>query len=181
MAKEVVRATLSWLKDNDSDLFEERPLRRPRTKKRPLPGAAGLDGANLKALRRFARRTADLSGVDRNLVEHLADIYGSRTPRLLELIEADASLGERLQPDLPYIWAEVAFAVTNDLATTVDDILSRRIPLLLVGRDQGLDVAARAAEVAGALLGWSADRRSAEVARYQKTVANSRLFRTGSV
>ena len=81
------------------------------------------------------------------------------------------------QSDLPYIWAEVAFAVTADLATTVDDVLSRRVPLLLVGRDQGLDVAARVADVAGDVLGWDAERRSSEIERYQKSVANSRLYR----
>lgn len=177
MAKEVVRATLRWLKDNDSDLFERRPLKRPRTKKRPLPGAAGLGGTNLKAVRRFARRTADVSGHEPALVHHLADIYGMRAARLIDIIESDAKLSEPMQADLPYIWAEVAFAVTDDLAATVDDILSRRIPLLLVGRDQGLDVAERVADLAGDLLGWDAERRGAEVARYQKTVANSRRFR----
>ena len=177
MAKEAVRATLSWLNDNDSDLFENRRLGRPRTKKRPLPGAVGLAGTNLKAVRRFAWRTADVFGLDRPMVEHLADVYGTRTPRVLEHIQRYPGLSEAIQPDLPYIWAEVAFAVTDDLAVTVDDILSRRVPLLLVGKDQGLDVVERVADIAGDLLGWSSGRRSDEIEGYRKTVANSRLFR----
>jgi glycerol-3-phosphate dehydrogenase len=80
--------------------------------------------------------------------------------------------------DLPYVWAEVDFAATHDRARTVDDVLSRRVPLLLVGRDQGLDVAERVAARLAAIHSWSADETARQLAGYRKTVADSRLFRT---
>ena len=94
------------------------------------------------------------------------------------LIAADRGLAERINADLPYVWAEVEFAVRHDLARTVDDVLSRRAPLLLVGRDQGLDVCERVADRLGAYLGWSPDARAGHIAAYQRAVADSRRFRT---
>ena len=68
--------------------------------------------------------------------------------------------------------------MTHDLARTVDDVLSRRVPLLLTGRDQGLDVAPAVADRVGRLLGWSEDEIARQLDSYRKVVADSRRFRT---
>ncbi len=178
MAKEIVRATLSWLVDNDSTLFEGRPLTRPRTKKRALPGGVGLDDASPEGVTRFARELAAKHGLAPATADHLASVYGSRASELASSIAANPALGEPLQADLPHVWAEVPFAVTRDLARTVDDVLARRVPLLLLGRDQGLDIVDRVADLVRDTLGWNSERRAAEIARYRGTVADSRRFRT---
>ena len=178
MAKEAVRAAIRWLRDTDSDLFEDRQLVRPRTKRRPLPGARGLDGPGRGALARLAGRLAAEHELAPELADHLAAVYGTRADAVLELMRSDPALAEPMQPDLPYVWAEVVFAVEHDLARTVEDVLSRRVPLLLVGLDQGLDVADRAAELIGTRLGWDAASRERELERYRRAVADSRRFRT---
>jgi glycerol-3-phosphate dehydrogenase len=81
--------------------------------------------------------------------------------------------------DAPYVWAEVDFAVEHDLARTLDDVLSRRVPLLLVGRDQGLDVCERVTERMAQKLGWSDADKARQLAGYREVVADSRRFRTG--
>jgi glycerol-3-phosphate dehydrogenase len=83
-----------------------------------------------------------------------------------------------MQPDLPYVWAEVAFAMEEELAQTIEDVLVRRVPLMLVGRDRGLDVAERTADIMAARLGWSSERRAADIDRYARAVADSRRFRS---
>jgi glycerol-3-phosphate dehydrogenase len=90
---------------------------------------------------------------------------------------ADAALLGRINADLPYVWAEIDFAATHDLARTLDDVLSRRVPLLLVGRDQGLDIAEQVAARLATLLGWTAGEVERQLAGYRKTVSDSRLFR----
>jgi glycerol-3-phosphate dehydrogenase len=177
MAKEMVRTAIRWLDDNDC--LAGRKLRRPRTKRRPLPGAAGLGDASSKGVEKLARDLAKEHDLAGELAEHLSWIYGVRARKLARRIAADPGLGERLQPDLPYVWAEIEFAVTDDRATTVDDVLSRRVPLLLVGRDQGLDVATAVAERVAGIRGWSPETRESELARYRRTVADSRRFRGG--
>src|SRR5690349_9159156 len=106
MAKEAVRAAVRWLRDTDSDLFEDRTVVRPRTKTRPLPGAVGLEVASLAGVKRLAASLAE-RGVAPRTAQHLAGVYGVRAGALVELIRADPSLGEPMQPDLPYVWAEV--------------------------------------------------------------------------
>jgi glycerol-3-phosphate dehydrogenase len=83
-----------------------------------------------------------------------------------------------MQDDLDYVWAEVEFAIADDLARTLTDILARRIPLVLVGRDQGLDVAERVAARAAELLGWTGDEVAKQLAAYRREVAGSRRFRS---
>ena len=82
-----------------------------------------------------------------------------------------------MNADAPYLWAEVDFAVEHDMAKTVDDVLSRRAPLLLVGRDQGLDVCERVADRMQAKLGWSAAEKARQLDAYREVVAESRRFR----
>jgi len=177
MAGEAVRAGIKWLKGNDPRFNAER-LIASGTKGRPLPGAAELDEPTLASVNATGQRLAEQHGLDPETAGHLAGIYGSRAGELAAAIAADRSLGDRLNADVPYVWAEIDFAVERDLARTIDDVLSRRVPLLLVGRQQGLDVAGRVAERMAKLLDWSPAERERQIAAYQRVVADSRRFRT---
>ncbi|RMH43139.1 MAG: glycerol-3-phosphate dehydrogenase [Deltaproteobacteria bacterium] len=179
MAKECVKKAIKWLDANRRADFDAERLRRPRTKTRPLPGAAGLPRRSMTGVREFAHRLADEFGIAADTATHLANTYGTRAKKLARAIHDNPSLGERINDDLPYVWAEIDFAVQDDMARTVDDILARRVPLLLVGRDQGLDVVDRVADRAATLLGWPADVRARHVDAYRAEVAASRRFRGG--
>ena len=179
MAKEAVRAAIRWLNDVDSDLFEDRKPVRPRTKTRPLPGAVGVDPPGPRGVVRLAAELEADEGLAPKTAAHLAGVYGARARQVAELMRHEPELAAPMQPDLPYVWAEVVFAVEQDLARTVEDVLARRVPLLLVGLDQGLDVVDRAARLIGRRLGWDDAVREREVARYRRVVADSRRFRSG--
>lgn len=177
MAKEVVRSAIKWLKKHEKQAFVGRELGKPRTKKRPLPGAEGLEDRTLEGVKKLAHDIAARHHVDHDTAEHLALVYGVRSEKIAEMIDARDELGLRLQPDLGYVWAEVEFAFRHDLACTIDDVLARRIPLLVVGRDQGLDVVERVADMGAEIKGWSAAERARQVEHYRHVVARSRLFR----
>jgi glycerol-3-phosphate dehydrogenase len=118
------------------------------------------------------------SGLDLDTATHLCGVYGARAPVLGAAIAADRALGERIDPELPYVWAEIDFAAAHDLARTVEDVLARRVPLLLVSRDQGLGASARVADILGARLGWDAAARARMLAEYAAEVALSRRWRS---
>ncbi|MEZ4367504.1 MAG: glycerol-3-phosphate dehydrogenase C-terminal domain-containing protein [Kofleriaceae bacterium] len=183
MAKEAVDAAVDWLRAHtpDGDELAARLAELPRctTKHRPLPGAQGLAGDDLAAVAAVGRALIDEHGLDPETATHLCGVYGTRAPILAAAIAADRSRGARLEADLPYVWAEIDFAVDHDLARTLDDVLARRVPLLLVGRDQGLDVAETIADRLASRLGWSADERAAQLAHYRGEVLASRRFRAG--
>ena len=54
-------------------------------------------------------------------------VYGSDALEIRKLVDAEPTLGERLHPDLPYIAAEVVWAVRMEMARTADDVLARRL------------------------------------------------------
>jgi glycerol-3-phosphate dehydrogenase len=128
MAKQVVARALAWLGKHDQAAMNGRSLRKPPTKTRALPGAEGLADASWDGIQALGAELAAGHGLAPEIATHLAAIYGVRARVLAERIAASPSLGERMQPDLPYVWAEVEFAIEHDLARTVDDVLSRRAP-----------------------------------------------------
>jgi glycerol-3-phosphate dehydrogenase len=85
-----------------------------------------------------------------------------------------------MDPALPYLWAEVLHAARFEHARRLTDVLIRRVPLFRDAIDQGLAAADRAARLVGAELGWSAQRRDAELAGYREAVAVSRRWREES-
>ena len=160
------------------------------TSDRPLPGAEGLPrarrGIEPVLSVALALQALGITGLDRQVAMHWAHNYGVRALRLGQaLVEkragGDASDStERLDPELPYLYAEVDLAVTEDSALRLDDVLARRLPLLLRARDQGLGCAERVASRMAALLQWSPERTAAELAQYRDVVALSRQFRDPS-
>ncbi len=205
MAKQVLDRALVWLKTHESAAMAEHAAISPcMTKDRPLPGARGLSQATWQGVKNLAAElmraaiggmgaSADADSaadtrpdtgggvrafIDSKVAHHLAEMYGSRAHDVLAMAQAPGGddRWERMQGDLPFIWAEVHFAVVSDMARTVDDVLSRRVPLLLLGRDQGLDVVLRVAEVMAGYLGWDDSEVRRQVAHYQRVVADTRRF-----
>lgn len=178
MAKDVVDRAVEWLESRGDAALDGRTITGCRTKHRPLPGAKGLPLPGTKGLVAVAKRLEELGAGHARVAQHLAEAYGTRAETVLERGKANAGLLGRMDPELPYLWAEVEHAVEVDLARTVCDVLVRRIPLCLRGRDQGLGVAERVADRLAAHLGWTSDERAASVAEYGAYVASTRRFRT---
>jgi glycerol-3-phosphate dehydrogenase len=136
------------------------------TDQTPLLGADGL-----AAVRAAAGRLAEDYKVTRETVEHLTNRYGSLAADVLDLVRAEPALGKVLAPGYPYLRAEVAYAVTQEGALHVADVLERRIRLFIESADSGASVADEVSVIMGRLLGWSRRRRAAETARYLDLVA----------
>jgi glycerol-3-phosphate dehydrogenase len=175
MAREAVNKTLDLLEDIGD--LDRGTVKKESTKRRPLPGAVGLDPATLEGVAMIGRRLMEERGLDVDTATHLCGVYGSRALELGAMIAEDRSLGERIDRELPYVWAEVDFAAKRDLARTVEDVLARRVPVLLVSRDQGLGVCERVADRLAAILGWDAIARGQMIDEYKAEVALSRRWR----
>ncbi|HMG23687.1 MAG TPA: glycerol-3-phosphate dehydrogenase [Kofleriaceae bacterium] len=173
MARQAVNETLKLL----DQLGEPTSVHRNTTKHRPLPGADGLTRTDLEGVAAVGRELMTHHGLDIDTATHLCGVYGTRAPLLAARIAQDAGLGERIDPELPYVWAEIEFAAASDLARTVEDVLARRVPLLLVSRDQGLAACERVADVLGARFAWSAAQRRQMLDEYRAEVALSRRWR----
>jgi glycerol-3-phosphate dehydrogenase len=173
MARETVGKALELL----HELGEAPAAKRETTKHRPLPGATGVETPDLEGVALIGRKLMTDFGLDVDTATHLCGVYGARAPELGAAIAKDRSLGARLDPELPYVWAEVDFAAVHDLARTVDDVLSRRVPLLLVSRDNGLGVTDRVAAMLAARLGWDSATTQTLADEYRREVALARRWR----
>jgi glycerol-3-phosphate dehydrogenase len=100
---------------------------------------------------------------------HLVRIYGARHRGLLELVRAEPALGERVREGHPDILAQVAFAVDQELASGLCDVLLRRTGIGTV-EHIGEEALGRVAAVAARRLGWDASRVAAEKAAYARRV-----------
>ena len=58
--------------------------------------------------------------------------YGSDTKGIRQLIDESPELGEKIHPRLEFIKAEVVWAIRNEMARTVEDVLARRIRTLFL-------------------------------------------------
>ena len=92
-------------------------------------------------------------GVTVEVADHLARRYGSHAIEVAQ-IAADPTLAGHLCASLPYIRAEVVYAVRHEMARTVTDVLSRRTRSLLLERDEAIDAARSVGALMAAELGW---------------------------
>lgn len=79
-------------------------------------------------------------------------LYGADAAGILELIRAQPELGTRLHPDYKYVQAEVIWMVRNEMARTIEDVLSRRMRLLFLDAKGALMLAPAVAQVMAAEL-----------------------------
>ena len=152
MARDVIDAAVAGF---------ERQVPKSVTDQLPLLGADGLP-----AVRAAAQRLAEDYGVPGDTIEHLLPRYGSLVTEVLDLIRGDAALARPLMLGHPYLRAEVAYAVTHEGALHIDDVLARRIRLLIESPDAGVSAAPAVGAIMGGLLGWGRRRRALEVKRY---------------
>ena len=96
-------------------------------------------------------------------------IVTARAPARSWQLGHEQDLLRPLADDASELEAEVAWAVEQELALGLDDVLSRRMRLSMSRRDRGASIAPRVAEIVGARLGWDAERQSSEVAHYLET------------
>ncbi|MFT5430483.1 MAG: glycerol-3-phosphate dehydrogenase [Myxococcota bacterium] len=135
------------------------------TREALLPGGMPLD--ELAA----ASQLAD-NGIADDMRQHLVHTYGSRY--------ADVAAGDstRIIAGLPYTFGEIDFAVNEESALAVEDVLVRRIPIFYEAPEQGLECVQAVADRMAGLLGWDAAKTSEQTAAYRHTVAVSQQWRS---
>ncbi len=106
--------------------------------------------------------------------EHLAGRYGSLATNIMTLADSDPDLATPLVPGLPYLRAEAIYAVREEMATTLDDVLSRRTRARLLARDASAAAAESVARLIAADLGWDEARIAGEVESYQASIEHER-------
>ncbi len=92
-------------------------------------------------------------------------VYGADAPAIQQLARADPSLAGPLHPALPCTGAEVVWAVREEMARTVEDVLARRLRALFLNAGAAIAMAPRVAALMAKELNrdqaWEARERDA--------------------
>ena len=99
-------------------------------------------------------------------------VYGSDAEAILKLIENDRRLGEPLHASLPYVKAEVIWAVRHEMARTVEDVLARRTRALFLNARAALAMAPAVADLMASELGWDEPTNANQLAAFRDVAAH---------
>lgn len=102
-----------------------------KTNARPFPWLAAQDFRQWTD--RMLLKAATL-GIDNESAEWLIRRHAKRVPMVFELIEQDAALAQRITPALPLIFADLVFCAANEMVVHLEDLLRRRMPLLILAK-----------------------------------------------
>lgn len=135
-----------------------RSLPRCTTGQVVLPGAV-----DFAAFADEFRRQANVSS---ETTDRLLQIYGARADRVTRLAESDARLALVIDSESGGIAAEIVFALREEFAQTLSDVLFRRTLWAFNSRG-GFDVAEKTAAVCADYLGWSVERVRQELEEFE--------------
>jgi glycerol-3-phosphate dehydrogenase len=133
-----------------------RPLGKSITDKHHLSGCAIPDmNIFMQTIQKDNKDFAD------HTLEYLSRNYGTELDAILKLAREDVSLAEVVNAD-GEILAQVTYAVRNEMARTLTDIVMRRTGIGTLG-NPGDEVLQKVAAIAAAELGWDAIKVKQEI------------------
>ena len=107
--------------------------------------------------------------IDKESAKWLIRRHGKRVTEIFKDIENYPSLAERITPTVPLIYADLLFCARNEMVVHLDDLLRRRLPLLILSRLNEAELH-RLAFVVSTELAWddrTVNREVASCSRHQ--------------
>jgi glycerol-3-phosphate dehydrogenase len=104
-------------------------------------------------------------------------VYGTDEEMIIQLIGDDPSLSEKLVNGHEYTRAEVVWAIRNEMAVTVDDILARRLRLLFLDAEAAIQAAPVVADIFQREANWSDKRKQEQLDDFYKIAYHYKLNR----
>ncbi|MEX0646923.1 MAG: glycerol-3-phosphate dehydrogenase/oxidase [Balneolaceae bacterium] len=98
--------------------------------------------------------------------------YGADKVEIDRLIQEKSELGEPLHNRLPYLKAEVTWGVRNEMAMTVEDVLSRRTRALLLDARASVEMAPDVARLMATEMGLDESWQEKQVSDYEKLASS---------
>ena len=125
-----------------------------RTRDTDLPGAWGIDRAR--------ERLLELDTLSAAGIERLLHIYGGRAAAIADLASTDPGLAATLGNGERVLSAEVVFALREEFALTLTDVVFRRM-MIGFDADQGRIMYSEVAAIAAQEAGWSPEQQAQQL------------------
>lgn len=125
---------------------------------KPLPWAPE---SGFSAWSEAMSRRALALGIDSESAEWLLFRQGNRVEAIFVLCEQHAGVQERIIPEAPFIVADLLFCARTEMVVHLEDLLRRRLPLLILAKLKPEEVR-RIAGLVAPVLGWNQERIESE-------------------
>lgn len=100
-------------------------------------------------------------GIDNDSAKWLICRHGSRGEEIFELCENTPDFACRILPSVPFIRADLVYCARNEMVVHLEDLLRRRIPLLILAKIKPTELQ-QLAEITAKELNWTEDRMKHE-------------------
>jgi glycerol-3-phosphate dehydrogenase len=105
-------------------------------------------------------------GISKETALHLSHKFGTAAKEVLDLTKDEARLKEPIIDGSPFVPAEVVYGVREEMATSIEDILARRIGLQFFSWKQARAAAPGVGAIMARELGWSPGQEADSVQEY---------------
>ncbi|MBI3652150.1 MAG: glycerol-3-phosphate dehydrogenase/oxidase [Acidobacteria bacterium] len=131
-----------------------------------------LDGGPIQreALASFAQQLAASANCDAEMARHLVNNYGANAKVIAAIAQEQTAFRQPLIEGLPMIFAEVIYAVREEMALTLADVLARRTRAVMLGGDAVLAVAPEVAAVLAQELNWDEQEIPCQLVHFKSEV-----------
>jgi glycerol-3-phosphate dehydrogenase len=126
----------------------------------------GADREGVVCKRKYHRIPVTLResyGLCKETSLHLSANYGTRALSVAEVLKRDPGLGARLSPRYPFLLAEVVFAVEQEYAHSIVDVLARRTRLAFLDASAARGAVEGVAALMAGSLQWDEAERARQV------------------
>ncbi len=96
-------------------------------------------------------------------------IYGSDAREIQDLIEENPYFAEKLHESLIYTKAEIIWAVRNEMAQTIEDVLARRTRILFMDARTAIEIAPKTAKIMAEELGQTTSWQEKQIDQFKQT------------
>jgi glycerol-3-phosphate dehydrogenase len=102
-------------------------------------------------------------------------VYGTDEDLIVQLIGQNPMLSQKLVNGHDYMHAEVVWAIRNEMARTIEDVLSRRLRLLFLDATAAIEAAPAVADIFEKESGWSNKRKAEQLDEFYKIAYHYKL------
>jgi glycerol-3-phosphate dehydrogenase len=100
--------------------------------------------------------------LDRETIEWGMFRYGSKISELFSIIRQTPKLADPIIKGLPFCQAEIVYCASHEMVIHLEDLLRRRIPVIIM-HTMTRSVLKNAAKLVAPILGWSAQQKKNEI------------------
>jgi glycerol-3-phosphate dehydrogenase len=138
----------------------------------PLTGTAGFTPD-------YWMQLAQNYGLSPETAQHLAEKFGTDSPKVLELAKQDPQLLQPLSAGGVPIRAEVVYAIREEMAQTIEDILLRRIGVQFHSWTEAVQAAPVVGQLMAQEFAWTDAQAKEAIAAYQGSIQH--LLRSAGI